>query len=105
MGAVSRVDDKAIYLWQIEYNGSWRWEIGDCGKDIYVAAGRPADQDHAWNQKLGAGESFISPTVALVASPGDFLSAFKTLNSYRRLMRRPRKDNENLTVIFNDYTV
>ena len=103
MGAISRVDGNATYLWQIEHNGSWRWEIGDWGKGIYVTAGGPTDQDHAWTKKLNPGESFASPTVALVVERGDIYSAMVPLNKYRRLIRRQHEDNVNLPVIFNDY--
>ena len=103
MGGLSRIDGKASYLWQIEHNGSWRWEIGDYKDGIYLNGGGPTDQDHAWSKKLAPGESFVSVPVALVVVLGEFDSVFTPLNSYRRLMRRPHDDNAMLPVIFNDY--
>ena len=103
MGGLSLVNGRASYLWQIEHNGSWRWEIGDYEDGIFLNAGGPTDQDHSWFKELRPGQSFSGPPVALVTMPGDFNSAFGPLNSYRRLMRRQHKDNENLPVIFNDY--
>lgn len=47
MGGLSHVDGKASYSWQIEHNGSWRWEIGDYAESLYLSAGGPIDQDHA----------------------------------------------------------
>jgi alpha-galactosidase len=103
MGGLSRVDGKASYLWQIEHNGSWRWELGDYKDGIYLTASGPTDQEHAWSKKLGSGESFNSVPVALAVTAGDFNSAFAPMNSYRRLIRRSHKDLDLMPVIFNDY--
>ncbi|KAL2107990.1 hypothetical protein VUR80DRAFT_4431 [Thermomyces stellatus] len=103
MGGLSRVDGSLSYLWQIEHNGSWKWEIGDYKEDLYLSAGGPTDQNHSWSKRLEPGESFDSVPAALAVVPGDFESAFVSLNSYRRLMRRRHEDNSTLPVIFNDY--
>lgn len=103
MGGLSRVDKGLSYLWQIEHNGSWKWEIGDYQEDLYFTAGGPTDQNHSWNRMIEPGESFQSVPAALVVVLGDFETAFVSLNSYRRLMRRQHEDNSMLPVIFNDY--
>ena len=103
MGGLSRIDGKASYLWQVEHSGSWQWEIGDYKDAIYLSAGGPTDQYHAWSKILSPDQAFISVPVALAVIPADFMSSFTPLNSYRRLMRRPHNDNATLPVIFNDY--
>lgn len=103
MGGLSRVDGTLSYLWQVEHNGSWKWEIGDYKGSLYLASGGPTDQNHSWAKALKPGEAFDSVTAALAVVSGDLNSAFTPLNSYRRLIRRQHEDNSTLPVIFNDY--
>ncbi|KAJ4245554.1 hypothetical protein NW762_014063 [Fusarium torreyae] len=103
MGGLSRIDGSLSYLWQIEHNGSWKWEIGDYKEGLYVNATGPTDQNHSWDRKLEPGEAFESVPAALAVVAGDFTSAFASLTSYRRLIRRTHWDNSKLPVIFNDY--
>ncbi|KAH7140050.1 glycoside hydrolase superfamily [Dactylonectria estremocensis] len=103
MGGLSRVDGSLSYLWQIEHNGSWKWEIGDYKESLYLNASGPTDQNHSWSKRLDPGEFFDSVPAALVVVPGGFESAFPPLNSYRRLIRRYHEDNSALSIIFNDY--
>ncbi|KAF4963477.1 hypothetical protein FSARC_8526 [Fusarium sarcochroum] len=103
MGGLSRTDGSLSYLWQIEHNGSWKWEIGDYKEGLYVNATGPTDQNHSWSRKIEPGETFESVPTALAVVAGDFTFAFASLTSYRRLIRRPHWDNADLPVIFNDY--
>ena len=103
MGMLKSKDGKQTWLWQIENNGSWRWEVGDWRDSLYVAASGPTDADHQWSKVLAPNESFTSVPVAIchVADGPD--AAFTELNRYRRCIRRKHKDNERLPNIFNDY--
>jgi alpha-galactosidase len=103
MGALSRVDGTKSFLWQIENNGSWRWEIGDFRDSVYISACGPTDQDHQWSKQLSPGTSFHSVPVALVLVNDNFESLFAPLTQYRRRIRRHHEDNEKLPIIFNDY--
>ncbi|KAJ5951054.1 Aldolase-type TIM barrel [Penicillium vulpinum] len=103
MGALVSKDNNDTWLWQVENNGSWRWEIGDYKDSIYLAAGGPTGMDHDWKQVLRPGQSFTTVPVALAHVDGGLESAFAALTDYRRQIRRPHKDNENLPIIFNDY--
>ena len=103
MGALSRIDGTKSFLWQIENNGSWRWEIGDFRDSVYISACGPTDQDHQWSKRLSAGTSFHSVPVALVLVHDNFESLFVPLTQYRRRIRRHHEDNEKLPIIFNDY--
>ncbi|KAL2440882.1 hypothetical protein ABEF95_008124 [Exophiala dermatitidis] len=103
MGLLQRRDGKDSWLWQVESNGSWRWEVGDLQHDLYLAAGGPTAIDHDWKQRLAPGEEFTSVPVALCHVHGDSDQAFGHLTQYRRRMRRKHDDNERMSLIFNDY--
>lgn len=105
MGLLSRKDSASpeTWLWQIETNGSWRWEIGDYHDSIYLAASGPTARNHNWRTKLASGESFTSVPVSVCHVLDGIQSAFAALTSYRRKIRRTHEDNQKLHVIFNDY--
>jgi alpha-galactosidase len=103
MGAVTRKDHLDTWLWQIEHNGSWRWEIGDWQDGLYVAAGGPTLIDHAWQASLAPGESFTTVPAALCHVNGSLEDAFYAMNCYRRRIVTPCMDHEELHIIFNDY--
>ncbi|KAJ5382983.1 Aldolase-type TIM barrel [Penicillium concentricum] len=92
MGALRSNDNEDTWLWQVEHNGSWRWEIGDNKDSIYLVAGGPTGMDHDWKQVLHPGQSFTTIPVALTRVTG-----------YQRQIIRPHEDNENLPIMFNDY--
>lgn len=103
MGLLKRRDNAETWLWQVENNGSWRWEIGDWKDSVYLAAGGPVETDHDWRQRLGPGEEFTTVPVALCHVLDDYEKAFASLTQYRRVIRRKHSDNERLPIIFNDY--
>lgn len=103
MGVLKRKDNRGTWAWQIEHNGSWRWEIGDFKDSVYFVAGGPTRIDHDWSLRLGAGEVFKSPPVALCHVSGSVDAAFAGLTDYRRRILRPHRDHENMPIIFNDY--
>jgi alpha-galactosidase len=91
------------WAWQVEHNGAWRWEIGEYGDGLYVAAGGPNDVDHQWQQVLDPGEGFESVPVGLVLSGDGIDGAAAALTRYRRLIVRDHPDRQALPVVFNDY--
>ncbi|KAJ5808446.1 hypothetical protein N7474_009715 [Penicillium riverlandense] len=103
MGLLKKNDSSETWLWQIESNGSWRWELGDFQENVYLALGGPTNKDHSWKHRLSPGQSFTSVPVALCHILDHPDNAFAALTEYRRRIRRPHKDNEELGVIFNDY--
>ena len=103
MGILKQRDHSETWLWQVENNGSWKWEIGDFKDSIYLAATGPEAVDHDWRQKLAPGESFDSVTVALCHLFDDSETAFQVLTQYRRRIRRSHVDHEKVPIIFNDY--
>lgn len=103
MGLLQRKDRSETWMWQVENNGSWRWDLGDYKNSLYVAASGPEAANHDWRQRLGPGESFTSCAVAVCHIHDDAESAFGALAHYRRRIRRKHPDHEHLPIIFNDY--
>ncbi|KAH8799149.1 putative Melibiase subfamily [Xylogone sp. PMI_703] len=103
MGALIRNDGSQTWLWQIETNSPWRWEIGDFRDSLYIFASGPTDQDHQWSRTLAPQESFTSVPVALCVMHDGLTKAFSEMCHYRRKIIRPHKENERMSVIFNDY--
>jgi alpha-galactosidase len=103
MGILKQRDGSETWLWQVENNGSWKWEIGDFKDSIYLAATGPEAVGHDWRQKLAPGESFMSVTVGLCHLFDDSEAVFQALTQYRRRIRRKHIDHEKVPIIFNDY--
>jgi alpha-galactosidase len=92
----------AAWVWQIESNGGWAWEVGEDLGGVYLALSGPTDEDHQWLEKLAPGESFTTVPVALAAGT-DLDAAVAALTGYRRALRRPHGDNDAIPAVFNDY--
>ncbi|GIC92331.1 putative Melibiase subfamily [Aspergillus udagawae] len=103
MGLLKHVDDRDTWLWQVENNGSWRWEIGDWKDSIYLAAGGPVETEHGWSERLAPGQEFTTVPVALCHVQNDYEMAFAAMTQYRRQIRRKHRDHDRLPIIFNDY--
>lgn len=103
MGMLKATKGTDTWLWQVENNGSWRWEIGDYKDDIYVAVTGPTAFNHDWKECLCPGQSFTTVPCAIVHVPQGIDEAFGAMTDYRRQIRRKHRDNEELSIIFNDY--
>ena len=103
MGYLENVDADTSIYWQIEHNGSWHAEIGDVNGHFYLGVSGPTEVQSHWFKTLKPGESFTSVPAAVGVCEADFAKAMGQLTTYRRAIRRPNKDDENLPVIFNDY--
>ncbi len=92
------------YFWQIEYSGSWQWELADNGNGVYLWAGGPDINIGNWRHELLTGDFFETIPVAFGVVEGGFTDAIKALTDYRRNHLKPaNKANACLPVIFNDY--
>lgn len=107
MGVVENTETGTALFWQIEHNGSWHWEISDHEGHLYLQLSGPSEIESHFSKTLKPGDSFESVTAAVGVSTADDMPAFDNamaqLTRYRRLIRRPNADNEQLAVIFNDY--
>jgi alpha-galactosidase len=88
--------------WQIEHHGAWRWEVGEDRGTVALTLFGPTDRDHQWVEVLSPGQSFRTVPVT-VAAGRDLEDAIGSLTRYRRAARRPHPDNEQLSLIYNDY--
>ena len=98
------------WFWQIEHNGSWYWEISNVSArsnhadDVYGYLGGPDDLHSAAWKSLKPGESYETVPVAIGCVHGGFGEAVEALTRYRRIAcEKPRRNNSQCTVIFNDY--
>jgi alpha-galactosidase len=123
MGAVVSRRTGHAWAWQIEHNGGWHWQTGECthryratgpgphgrhappgsASGAYVALLGPADTEHAWQVTLPPGGTFTTVPAALAVSADGFEGAVAALTAVRRAIRRPHQDRHGLPVIFNDY--
>ena len=116
MGAAINRHTGNCWVWQIEHNGGWHWQVGEratCARTpehadpgsthAYLALLGPTDAEHHWRLVLEPGESFETVPVAIALSLDGFQGAVARLTKYRRAMRRPHEDHQILPVIFNDY--
>jgi len=111
------------WAWQIEHNGGWQWQVGECAhrsasqgpgphsrhapagavSGAYLALLGPADTEHHWRLRLDPGDAFTTVPASVAVSPGGFDGAVAGLTALRRAIRRPHEDSRRLPVIFNDY--
>ena len=123
MGAVVNRTTGHAWAWQIEHNGGWHWETGECthryravgpgphgrhapagsASGAYLALLGPADVEHAWHVTLPPGGTFTTVPAAVAVSARGFEGAVGALTAVRRAIRRPHEDARRLPVIFNDY--
>ncbi len=103
LGYLENTQAHTSLFWQIEHNGSWHYEIGDQNTHFYLCVSGPTEVQSHWFKNLAPGESFESVPAAVGVAKDSFEQAVGELTRYRRLIRRPNQDNENLPVIFNDY--
>lgn len=90
-------------FWQIEHNGSWEWEIGECDKSLYLGLFGPTPEQGDFYKIIKPGETFCSVPAAFGMAAGSAESAVQALTAYRRKIRRRDRDNEELPVIYNDF--
>lgn len=101
-GIIDRTGGLA-WLWQVEHNGAWRWEVGERLDGAYLALLGPTDIDHQWQQRLAPGESFTTVPVSVAVSADGVDGAVAALTAHRRALVRPHRDRSALPVVFNDY--
>ena len=102
MGAVRNTATGNTWLWQIESNGSWQWELADVSNTMYFKLSGPTEQENQWYKELKPGESFES-VKACVSVGADFNGALAEMTKYRRKIAKRNHADEKLPVIFNDY--
>lgn len=90
------------WIFQVEHNGAWRWEIGQDTADGYIALAGPVEESHAWSKTLKPGASFATVPASFTIA-ADFNEATANITAYRRAWRVKHADNAHPSVVFNDY--
>lgn len=123
MGAVVNRRTRHAWAWQIEHNGAWHWQVGECTRrrsadssspggqhgpkgsvtGAYLALLGPVEAEHHWRLTLPPGGTCTTVPVTVVVSDAGFEGAMAALTAARRAVRRPHPDHRQLPVIFNDY--
>ena len=101
MGAISA--GGSTWLWQIENNGPWSFDLSDWEHDVSARCSGPNDTEHDWRHVVEPGASFTAVPATTVVTIGSLTDALRALTTARRAHRRPHVDNVTLPVIFNDY--
>ena len=111
------------WAWQVEHNGGWHWQVGECAHRLvdsgsgphgrhalpgavsgaYLALLGPANTEHHWQVTLDPGDTFTTVPASVAVSSEGFDGAMAGLTAVRRAIRRPHEDGRRLPVIFNDY--
>ncbi len=92
------------WVWQIEHNGPWRWDVVDLREGLGLALFGPTEPDAQWRQTLAPGETFTTVPVTLaVTGSGGLEGAVAELTAHRRAVRLPHREATELPVVFNDY--
>ena len=122
-GAIVNRRTGHAWAWQIEHNGGWHWQAGECAhrgvpagtgphrrhaaagavSGAYVALLGPANAEHHWRVTLNPGDDFSTVPASVAVSPDGLDGAVAGLTAVRRAIRRPHEDGRRLPVIFNDY--
>ena len=92
------------YFWQIEYSGSWRWELGEYLRTLYVCLAGANAKTGNWLEVLQPQQAVNSIPVAFGVVEGTFEHAVKALTDYRRhYLKVDHREDANLPVFVNDY--
>jgi alpha-galactosidase len=122
-GAIVNRRTGHAWAWQIEHNGGWHWQVGECARrsaspgrgphqrhapvgavsGAYLALLGPANAEHHWRTILNPGDAFTTVPASVAVSTEGFDGAVAGLTTVRRAIRRPHQDARRLPVIFNDY--
>lgn len=102
MGAVVNTSRHSAWMFQIEHNGSWNWEISDTDNMLYLKLSGPSEQENGWYKRLMPGESFESVKAAIAVGT-DFDTALAEMTHCRRRLFQNSDANRSMPVIFNDY--
>jgi len=94
-------------VWQIEYSGSWMWELGQMGNErefLDLAIGGLCEEHTNWYRTLEPGDSFVSMPIAAGCVEGSAEAALAAMVDYRRTAcKPPHPVDDGCPVIFNDY--
>ena len=99
MGILKYPDDK-LFMWQIEANGSWAYELSDLYDSLTLHLSGPTFDEHNWQKTLQPGECFETVKAAFT-SGSSFNEVTANMTRYRRAISNQNRLSSS--VIFNEY--
>lgn len=103
VGIIKDKETGEIYYSEVDFSGSWTIEYGSAKeRHLYIALMGPNDESMWW-KNVKQGEKISTVPACFGVSRGDVSTAIGELTKYRRAIRRPNKDDECCSVVFNDY--
>lgn len=90
------------FLWQIEANGSWSYELGDFVGNVTLNLSGPTFQENGWSKRLKPKERFVSVKVAITKAR-NYEQCLANMTHYRRKIVRKANDHDHNPIIFNEY--
>ena len=100
--AVVDRDDAWCWMWQLEHNGGWTWELSETRTTLNLTLLGPTDDQHNWLHSLEPGQEFTTVPATLAISGAGLPGALAEMTAHRRALR-------NFTwatrppVIYNDF--
>ena len=91
-----------FFLWQIESNNCWSYEIGDLGNSVTLGLSGANLQEHGFFKLLEPGAEFVSDRAVFTVGSG-LQNVLENITGYRREISRKLARNSEYPVIFNEY--
>ena len=101
-GALVDADDRWCWMWQVEHNGGWAWELSETRQGANLALLGPTDDQHQWLQLLHPGQVFTSVPASLAVSDTGLHGALAEMTTHRRALRGASVIPGS-PVIYNDF--
>ena len=102
MSILEDADTGRFFMFQIESNNSWYYEISDNAKLLYLNIGGPNATANQWTKVLQPNEEFETVKTAIVAG-NSINEVIGEMTKYRRHIVTPCKSDKKLPTIFNEY--
>ena len=91
-----------VIMFEIDSNNSWYYEISDIKDGFYLYLTGASSPFGSWAKRLGVGESYTTPSVALAYS-NTVAGAINEMTAYRRTLAKLAAPDSTLPTIFNEY--
>ncbi|MDQ0733409.1 glycoside hydrolase family 36 protein [Arthrobacter sp. B1I2] len=100
--ALVDADDQWCWMWQVEHNGGWAWELSETRDALDLALLGPTDDQHNWLHSLEPGDQFTTVPAALAVSRDGLHGAVAQMTAHRRALRG-HIFSDRPPVIYNDF--
>lgn len=94
--------DGNVFMFQIESNNSWYFELSDIGENYYLWLGGATTEHGSWYKTLKPKVVYKSIN-AVISKASTVSAALDDITVYRRAIAGKNEADENLPVIFNAY--